>query len=76
MTLLSRSVRQVAHIVGRVFNRLAAVSIGWVLMAVGLGMTVTIVMLPVGVVLGLLGVAIFVGGIFRPDDRTDRPGKQ
>jgi len=76
MTLLSRSVRQVANIVGRVFNRLAAVSIGWVLMAVGFGMTVTIVMLPVGVVLGLLGVAIFVGGIFRRDDPSDRPADQ
>ena len=76
MTLLSRSVRQVANIVGRLFNRLAAVSIGWILMAVGFGMTVTIVMLPVGVVLGLLGVAIFVGGIVAPDDRANRPGDQ
>jgi hypothetical protein len=39
--------------------RLAAVVIGFVLMATGVGLTVTIVMLPVGIVLGLLGVAIF-----------------
>ena len=45
---------------------------GFILMMVGLGMTVTIVMLPVGVVLGLLGVAIFVGGIFAHDDEADQ----
>jgi hypothetical protein len=66
MTLRSRVVRPVADIVGRVFSRLFAVVIGFVLMATGVGLTVTIVMLPVGIVLGLLGVAIFVGGLFAP----------
>jgi hypothetical protein len=35
---------------------------GFVLMVVGLGMGVTMVMLPVGLVVGLLGVAMFIGG--------------
>ena len=72
MSILSRSIRQVADIVGRVFSRVAAVIIGFILMVVGLGLTATIVMLPIGVVLGLLGVAIFVGGIFAHDDQTER----
>ena len=72
MSLLSRPIRQVADIVGRVFSRVAAVIIGFILTVVGLGLTATIVMLPIGVVLGLLGVAIFVGGILAPDDQTER----
>ncbi len=72
MTLLSRPVREVADVVGRVFSRLAAIIIGFILIAVGLGMTTTIVMLPIGVPLGLLGVLILVGGIFARDDRSDR----
>jgi hypothetical protein len=72
MTLRSRVVRPVADIVGLVFSRLAAVVIGFVLMATGVGLTATIVMLPVGIVLGLLGVAIFVGGLFVRDDQADR----
>ena len=46
------------------------------MMVLGLGMTATIVMLPAGVVLGLLGVAIFVGGIFAPDSGTHPLGDQ
>jgi hypothetical protein len=72
MTLISRSVHRLADVVGRVFSRLAAVVIGFVLMMAGLGMTATIVMLPIGVVLGLLGVAIFVGGLFAPAERAER----
>jgi hypothetical protein len=68
MTLRARVVRSVAHLVRRVFSRLAAVVIGFVLMATGVGLTVTIVMLPVGIVLGLLGVAIVVGGLFARDE--------
>jgi len=37
---------------------------GFVLMVVGLGMGVTMVMLPVGLVVGLLGFAMFIGGLF------------
>ena len=42
----------------------AAVVVGFVMMVVGLGLGVTMVMLPVGIVVGLLGVAIFVAGLF------------
>jgi len=37
---------------------------GFVLMVVGLGMGVTMVMLPIGLVVGLLGFAMFISGLF------------
>lgn len=37
---------------------------GFVLMVLGLAMGVTMVMLPAGLVVGLLGFAMFVGGLF------------
>lgn len=40
------------------------VAAGFVLMIIGLGMGVTMVMLPAGLVIGLLGFAMFVGGLF------------
>ena len=42
----------------------AAVIVGFVMMIVGLAMGVTMVLLPVGLVVGLMGVAIFVAGLF------------
>jgi len=46
---------------------MGAVIVGSIMMALGLGMMVTIVMFPAGVVIGLLGVAMFIGGFFAPD---------
>ena len=40
------------------------VIVGFVLMVLGLGLGVTMIMLPVGVVIGLIGFAMFVGGLF------------
>ncbi|HEY7288580.1 MAG TPA: hypothetical protein VH583_02000 [Vicinamibacterales bacterium] len=37
---------------------------GFILMVIGLAMGVTMVMLPVGLVVGLIGFAMFVGGLF------------
>jgi len=48
----------------RVLGHVAAIIVGFVMMVVGLGLGVTMVMLPVGIVIGLVGVAIFVGGLF------------
>jgi hypothetical protein len=50
----------------------AAVLIGFILMVVGLGLGVTMIMLPVGITIGLLGVAVFVGGLFA---RIDKPSR-
>ena len=46
------------------FEHALTVFVGFVLMVIGLGLGVTMIMLPVGVVIGLLGFAIFVGGLF------------
>ena len=46
-----------------VLGHVVAVVVGFVLMVVGLGLGVTMVMLPVGLVVGLVGVAAFVWGL-------------
>ena len=47
-----------------VLGHIAAVIVGFIMMVFGLGLGVTMVMLPVGIVIGLLGTAILVGGLF------------
>ena len=46
-----------------ILGHVAAVAIGFVLMVVGLGLGVTMIMLPVGLVVGLIGVLTFVWGL-------------
>jgi len=54
-----------------VLGHIAAVILGFVMMVVGLGLGVTMIMLPVGIVVGLIGVALFVGGLFAHiDEKT------
>jgi hypothetical protein len=53
------------------FEHAAAVVIGLVLMVIGLGLGVTMIMLPVGVVVGLAGVLMVVVSAFRPTLRAD-----
>ena len=54
----------------RFFEHAAAVVLGFVMMVVGLALGVTMIMLPVGLVVGLLGLGIFLAGLFaRIDDR-------
>jgi hypothetical protein len=45
------------------FEHLAAIVVGFVLMVVGLGLGVTMIMLPVGLVIGFIGLGMFVGGM-------------
>jgi hypothetical protein len=49
---------------GHFLGHAAAVVLGFVLIIVGLAMGVTMVLLPAGVVIGLVGVALVVGGVF------------
>jgi hypothetical protein len=56
--------------VGHFLEHAAAVVLGLVLIVVGLGLGVTMIMLPVGVVVGLIGVLLVVGGLFA---RIDKP---
>jgi hypothetical protein len=46
------------------FEHALTVLVGFVLMVIGLALGVTMIMLPVGIVIGLLGAAIFVAGLF------------
>jgi len=50
------------HLIGALEHALAIV-IGFILMVFGLGLGVTMIMLPVGLVVGLIGLALFIGGI-------------
>jgi hypothetical protein len=47
-----------------VFEHVLTVVVGFVLMVLGLGLSVTMVLLPVGLIIGLTGFAMFVGGLF------------
>jgi hypothetical protein len=58
--------------VGRFFEHAAAVVVGLTMMVAGLAMGVTMVLLPVGVVIGLLGVAMLIGGLFARIDGSTR----
>jgi hypothetical protein len=56
--------------IGTFFEHVAVVIIGFVLMVVGLALGVTMIMLPVGLAVGLLGVGLVVAGLFaRLNDR-------
>jgi len=71
MNLVTRSAHHAGEVVGRVLGRAAAVIVGFVMIILGVGMTATIVMLPAGIVTLLLGVLVFIGGIFAPQDRSE-----
>lgn len=47
-----------------VLGHIAAIVVGFVMMVAGLGLGVTMIMLPVGLVVGLAGAALFIGGCF------------
>jgi hypothetical protein len=54
------------------FEHALFVFVGFVLMVIGLGLGVTMIMLPVGVVIGLIGVTMFVGGLLaRLDEKQE-----
>lgn len=55
--------RRLLHTAERILGHVAAVVIGFALMVIGLGLGVTMIMLPVGLVVGLLGAMLFVWGL-------------
>ena len=61
--------RTLGDIVVGWLEHIAFVIVGFVLMVLGLGLGVTIIMLPVGLAIGLLGLAMFVGGLFAHIDK-------
>jgi len=55
--------RRIVHFFVAVAEHAFFVIGGFILMVLGLGLSVTMVMLPVGLAVGLLGFAMFVGGM-------------
>lgn len=56
--------QELAKGAGRLVGHMFAVVVGFVLMIVGLAMGVTIVLLPFGIPLGLVGLCVFGWGLF------------
>jgi hypothetical protein len=56
--------------IGRFLEHTAAVAVGLIMMILGLGLGVTMIMLPAGIVIGLLGTAVLVGGLFGRIDES------
>jgi hypothetical protein len=54
----------------RIAERSVAMLIGFVLMVVGLAMTASVVMLPAGIALGLLGVGILITALVYSPKRS------
>jgi hypothetical protein len=61
-------VRTTEAVVGHV----VAVIAGFIMIVFGLGLSLTMIMLPVGLVIGLVGVATLVGGLFARIDPSTR----
>jgi hypothetical protein len=64
MTGHTLSLRHFAGLIGSIIGHSAAVFLGFVMMVLGLALSVTMIMLPVGLVVGILGFLTFVGGLF------------
>jgi hypothetical protein len=54
--------RQWVGTVETILGHVAAIVVGFIMMILGLGLGVTMIMLPVGLVIGLIGVALFISG--------------
>jgi hypothetical protein len=72
MTTAVTKIRELVMLCERFLGRTIVVVLGIALMFIGLGMGVTMVMLPVGIPLGLVGVVLFLWGLasFRLGERT------
>ena len=64
MTAHAFANHHVAGLFGSFFGHVAALIVGFILMVLGLALGVTMIMLPAGLALGLLGFLIFLGGLF------------
>ena len=62
MTGTQASWRNWVATVESILGHVAAIIVGFIMMIVGMALGVTMIMLPVGVVVGLAGVALFISG--------------
>jgi hypothetical protein len=73
MTEQTTSGQKLAKGAGLLATHLFAVVAGVVLMVIGLGMGVSVVMLPVGVPVGLIGLFAFIWGLFGWSEEQAQP---
>jgi hypothetical protein len=67
--------RHWVRVVESVLGHVAAIVVGFVMMVLGLGLGVTMIMLPAGLVIGLVGVAVFLAGLFGHFGQTVPPDR-
>jgi hypothetical protein len=56
--------REVAQGAGRFVGHVVAIVVGLVLMIAGIAMGVSILLLPIGIPVGLVGLGVFLWGLF------------
>ena len=56
--------QELAKATGSILVHLIALVVGFVMMAVGVGMGVSLVLLPVGIPVGIIGLLVFLWGLF------------
>jgi hypothetical protein len=56
--------REVVKSTGRFAGHLAAIVLGVILMVIGLGMGITVLMLPFAIPIGFIGLLAFLWGLF------------
>lgn len=72
MDHFSRAVQQVAGFFDRVLGRTASVILGVFLMLIGLGMMASVVLLPGGIAVGVLGALVIAMGMRPRGDDEQR----
>jgi hypothetical protein len=71
MATFPRTFEGLAASIVRPLGRILTAVVGFAIGMVGLAMCVTIVMLPLGVTVGLIGIALLLCGLFAPPLSTD-----
>jgi hypothetical protein len=63
----------VGHLAVSFLEHAAFTVVGFILMIVGLAMGVSLVLLPIGLVVGLIGCVMFIGGLLARIEPSNRP---
>jgi hypothetical protein len=67
---------ELARAVEAFFGRVLVVAVGVILMAAGIAMGVSLVLLPVGIPVGFAGLLAFLWGVFPRQRETAPPAKR
>jgi hypothetical protein len=75
MIELSSTGREIAKGAGLLVSHLSAVVLGVVLMIIGSALGVSLVLLPIGIPVGLIGLGLFLWGLFGWASDKTKPGQ-